>query len=140
MQQKAVEIATSEGASAWLTTLPLKHENFILNKQEFFDAVYMRYAWRMKRLPIKCACQSNFSLDHALSCHLGGFTIQRHNNIRDVIGNLLKEVSHDVVIELILMDATKESSDLPRSSIKGNEARVDVSANGFWLRYQRAFF
>ena len=44
MQQKAIEIAKSEGASIWLTTLPLKDENFVLNKQEFFDALYMRYA------------------------------------------------------------------------------------------------
>ena len=53
---------------------------------------------------------------------------------------MLKEVCHDVSIEPQLMDASKESSDLPSSSIKGLEARADISANGFWLRYQRAFF
>ena len=51
LQQKAVEISRYEGASAWLTTLPLKDENYVLNKQEFFDAIHMRCAWEMKRLP-----------------------------------------------------------------------------------------
>ena len=141
IERKAVEIAQLEAASSWLTTLPLKEENFVLNKQEFLDAICMRYAWQMKRLPAKCACQVNLTLDHALSCHLGGFTIQRHNNIRDVTANLLREVCHDVSLEPTLLDASSESKDLKQaSSFKGCDARADVSANGFWIRYQRAFF
>ena len=68
-------------------------------KQEFFDAIFMRYGWQMKRLPVKCACQASFSIEHALSCHLGGYIIHRHNNIRDALATMLKEVSHDVKIE-----------------------------------------
>ena len=39
-----------------------------------------------------------------------------------------------------LIEATTESEDLPLSAIKGNEARADFSNNGFWTRFQRAFF
>ena len=38
-QLKANNIATRDGASTWLSSLPLKHERFSLTKREFFDAV-----------------------------------------------------------------------------------------------------
>ena len=64
----------------------------------------------MIRLPVKCACHSNFSIDHAFSYHLGGFTTQRHNNIRDLVGDLLKEVCHDVEIEPTLLMLLKKAT------------------------------
>ena len=141
INQKALEIAASQGASSWLTTIPLKNENFVLNKREFVDAIHMHYGWEMKRLPIKCASSANFTIDHALSCHLGGCVIQRHNNIRDTLATMMNEICHDVSIEPQLIELSKEQScELPRSTVTGNEARADVSANGFWQRYQRAFF
>jgi len=94
----------------------------------------------MNRMLTKCTCQANFTIEHALSCHLGGFIIQRHNNIRDAIASMMREVCHDVKVEPAHIDATIESADLPASAIKGNEARADVSCNGFWMRFQRAFF
>jgi len=72
IERKALEIVTSHGASSWLTTLPLEEEYFVLNKQEFFDAIFMRYRWLMKRMLTKCSCQANFTIKHELSCHLGG--------------------------------------------------------------------
>ena len=41
-QLKANDIATPNGASIWLSSLPLKHESFSLTKHEFFDAVLLR--------------------------------------------------------------------------------------------------
>ena len=140
-EKKANDIARSEGASIWLTTLPLKEENYVLNKQEFSDGLYMRYMWELKNLPSNCARDAKFTLEYALSCHLGGYIIQRHNNLRDLAAILMKEVSYDVRVEPALLEVrANEIEDLPKSAIKGNEARADVSANGFWLRYQRAFF
>ena len=95
----------------------------------------------MRRLPVKCACQASFSIERALSCHLGGYIIHRHNNIRDALATMLKEVSHDVKIEPALLELTRtDSADFQKSAICGNEARADVSSNGFWTRFQRAFF
>ncbi|XP_066925323.1 uncharacterized protein [Clytia hemisphaerica] len=48
---KAIDIACSHGASAWLSSLPIKSEEFSLTKREFFDAIYLRYGWDMKNLP-----------------------------------------------------------------------------------------
>ena len=42
-QLKANDKATSDGASVGLSSLPLKHERFLLTKCEFFDAVLLRY-------------------------------------------------------------------------------------------------
>jgi len=123
-----------------LSTMPLKDENFVLNKQEFFDAVYMRYAWELKRLPERCACIPKFTAEYALSCHIGGYIMHRHNNVRDLTSQLLKEVCYDVRSKPVLLDPLKELDDLPKCAIQNPEARADISASGFWLRYQRAFF
>ena len=42
-QRKANELSCMKGASSWLTSLPLKAENFVHNKREFYDAIRFRY-------------------------------------------------------------------------------------------------
>jgi len=58
----------------------------------------------MKRMSTKCACQENLTIEH-------GFITQRHNNIRDAIASMMREVCHDVKVEPALIDATIESAD-----------------------------
>ena len=48
-QLRANDVAQMKGASAWLTSLPLRDEGFVLNKREFFDAISLRYKWDLKR-------------------------------------------------------------------------------------------
>ena len=69
-------------------------------------------------------------------------SFRRHNNLRDLGANLIREISHDVRVEQPLLEVSpQETTDLPKSAIKGDETRgADFSANGFWRRYQRAFF
>ena len=139
-ERKANEISQSEGASIWLSTLPLKQENYALNKQEFVDALYLRYNWELQNTPLLCACKAKFSLQHSLNCHLGGYTIARHNHVRDLLAPILKEVCEDVQTEPPLLPAEQESNDLRSSAIKSEEARADISGRGFWQRYRKAFF
>ena len=47
-QLRANDLATMKGDSSWLTTLPLKSENFSLNKRQFYDALSLRYRWTPK--------------------------------------------------------------------------------------------
>ena len=49
-QWKVNDIATSDGASIWLSSLPLKHERFWLIKREFLDAVLLRYGWELRNV------------------------------------------------------------------------------------------
>ena len=136
---KANDIAQSNGASIWLSTLPIKEENFNLNKREFFDAIYLRYKWDVKNFPAKCACQQRNSIEHALSCHLGGYIILRHNEIRDVTAELVNEICKDVKVEPLLQPLNNDNGNLQKSAISSDEARADLSMLGFWQRGQRAF-
>ena len=42
-QRRANDLTMMKGASSWLTILPLKSENFDLNKREFYDVLNLRY-------------------------------------------------------------------------------------------------
>jgi len=60
------------------------------------------------RTPTHCACDSSFSVDHALSCSKGGFPSIRHNEVRDLTAELLTEVCHDVEVEPHLQSLNDE--------------------------------
>ena len=127
------------GASTWLTTLPLKEEGYCLNKQQFWDLIRLRYGWELTRTPENCECGAQFNLQHALSCMKGGFISIRHNRIRDITANLLKEVCKDVRLEPRLQPLTGEEFSQATTNTS-DEARCDVSARGFWTTSQVAFF
>ena len=118
---RANDLAQMKGASNWLTSLPLKDENYILNKREFFDALAIRYRWKLKRVPSICACGKRFDMDHAMSCLKGGFIHQRHDIIRDTLAKFFSEVCTDVEIEPTLIPLTGEV--LPKSTKSSDDAR-----------------
>ena len=49
---RKVNTAQETGASNWLTCLPIRAKGFSLNKQEFVDAVTLRYGWREFPIPV----------------------------------------------------------------------------------------
>ena len=138
-RRKLHEISLEKGASVWLTTLPLKDEGFQLDKQAFWDLMKIRYGHQLSRLPERCACGAAFDLQHALSCKKGGFVTQRHNSIRDTTARLLTEVCKDVRVEPLLHPLTGETLQ-ERTANTSEEARLDISARGFWTSGQKAFF
>jgi len=71
--KRAKELASEKGASSWLTALPITDHGFCLHKGAFCDALCLRYNWIPPLLPSNCVCGSSFQVDHALSCHCGGF-------------------------------------------------------------------
>ncbi len=115
-ERKTNEIPCSDGAS-----IPLKSEHFNLTKREFYDGVRLRYERTLKNLPLDCVCQAKFSVEHALSCKIGGFVTLSHNEMRDLTSDMLSSVCKDVCKEPCL------------------ELRADFSARGFRQRTQRAF-
>ena len=68
----------------------------------------------------------------------GGFVHRRHDEVRDLFASLLKDVCHDAEVEPHLQTLTGDV--LTSSANSCDEARLDVSARGFWQRGQRAFF
>ena len=138
--QKAVNLAKEKGASTWLTALPLKEYGFALHKAAFHDAMALRYGWTPTNLPTKCDCDSNFTVDHALSCVKGGFPSIRHNEIRDLTANLLTEVCNDVRIEPDLQPTSPDQLSGATANAQDG-ARLDISANGIWGgRFEKTFF
>ena len=136
--QRALDLATGKGSSAWLTVLPLQDLGFDLNTREFHDAVKLRYDWPVEDIPSTCACGEAFMIDHSMICKLGGFITQRHNELRDLKAEFLSMVCSDVEIEPVLQDISGEH--LNRGSNKAQDARLDIHARGFWERHRSAFF
>lgn len=138
-QLKAIELAGERGASAWITTLPLKEFGFSLHKRAYRDALCLRYDWPPQALPATCVCGAHFSVEHALSCPRGAFPIIRHNEVRDLTASLLTEVCHDVRIEPELQPLEGESMSYATANTSQG-ARLDVAASGFWGgRFERSF-
>ena len=139
MDKKRQNDANKEsGASNWLTSLPLKDQGYALNKQQFWDALRIRYNWFIPRLPAECACGAKFDVSHALSCKKGGFVSMPHNEVRDITGKLMDEVCIDVRKEPMLLQLNGEPL-YHQSANRRPEARLDISANGFWTPGQRVF-
>jgi hypothetical protein len=135
-----MDCAQEKGASSWLTALPLEEFNLTLHKGAFRDAIALRYGWQPINVQSKCACGRSFTIDHALSCPMGGFPTIRHNEIRDFTANLMSEVCHDVCVEPTLQPVTGEVLN-GASGITDDGAKLDVAANGFWGgRHERAYF
>ena len=62
----------------------------------------LRYGWLPHRLPGKYECGSSFSVDLAFNCPKGAFPTIRHNELRDLTGNLLAALCPDVRVEPVL--------------------------------------
>ena len=135
---KLIELSSEKGASSWLTSLPLKEYGFCLNKQEFMDAIAMRYNFKISDVSKKCACGETYTINHCLTCKKGGYVNIRHNVVRDTTHELLTEICKDVRIEPALQSVTGEI--LPPGSNVKDGARSDVCALSFWTPLRRAFF
>ena len=137
-QKKQLQLNQQKGASAWLTALPIQEHGFHLAKRQFWDAIRLRYGWPLTNTPSSCACGKTFSVAHALSCHLGGFTSIRHNELRDLTADLLQQACHDVTTESQFEPLTGEGF-TARSANTAQEARLDVSAQGLFTPHPNVF-
>ena len=139
--KRALEFAQEKGSSLWLTTQPSQEHGCFLNRQEFKDALSLRYSWEVKGIPKFCACGQENNTDHCLTCKKGGFVNLRHNALRDTEAALLKEVCHDVRLEpgLMPIENTDDFFALASTSVEEN-ARLDISARGVWSSMDKVFF
>ena len=61
----------------------------------------------------------------------------RHNEVRDITSRLMGEVCKDVRVEPSLLELGGE--ELNRQANRTKQARLDISATGFWIPGQRVF-
>ena len=65
--QRAMNLNSVMGSSAWLTVLPLQDQGH-LNKQEFWDVLHLHYGLKLINAPSHCVYGSPFTPDHAMIC------------------------------------------------------------------------
>ena len=80
---RQLELCSEKGVSCWLTSLPLKEYGFSMNKQEFHDAIALRYNFKISDMSGICGCNQKNSVNHSLICKKGGYVALRHNSLRD---------------------------------------------------------
>ena len=138
-QQCMTAIAAEKGVSSWLTCPPRSDHHTVLNKSDFRDAVCIRYGYLPADCPTACACGADTSLSHSLTCPMGGYPMARHDEVRDLLAGVLRDVVPDVETEPSLIPLDGE--DLAgRTANRSDGARLDIRARGFWTRQQDAFF
>ena len=134
--KRCMALNKEKGSGSWLTALPLKDHGFCLNKQEFRDAVSLRYGWRIQNTPQYCACGAPNDINHTLICAKGGFVSMRHNALRDLNAELQQEVCKDIIIEPCLLPINSEEV----SGTSANRAAPDISSRGLWSTFERTFY
>ena len=131
-RQRALKRATS-GTSSWLTSTPLERFHFDLSPYEFKDGLAIRYLRHPADLPACCdGCGAEFTLQHGLDCKKGGLVIQRHNEVRDCLGDIASEVWPSVIKEPIVREADHSSNDVG--------LRLDLGVRGVWSSQTEALF
>ena len=63
----------------------------------------------------------------------------RHNQVRDTIADVMKEVCHDVQLKPQLIAIENEEKSLSQHSRTAENARLDVLARGVWALFDRTF-
>lgn len=101
--------------------------------------MYIRYGWTLPDLPTTCPCGHAYSLQHALDCALGGFRTIQHNEVRDVIAQVMRDAGLTVETEPLLQKLSGEAFEL-KSTNKEDDARSDIKATGFWRAMRQAYF
>ena len=98
---------------------------------EIRDALCMRYGWTPENIPTHCTDGEPFTVEHALSCTRGGYVALRHNELRDLFADLLRETSTNVSVEPELQPPSGEVFQAA-SAVVSDGARLDIKASGFW--------
>jgi hypothetical protein len=111
-------------SSAWLSVLPLAWEGFDLSGEEFRDKLNMRHGRAPLNMPSKCdGCGEHFTIEHALSCKVGGNVKHGHDQLRDQTAFLLGLGFSGVRTEPCTLDRSKLGR-LTNSSSSHKSART----------------
>ena len=134
------DISNETGSSNWLSVIPMREFNYVLNKQQFWDSIRLLYGWPIPGLPVSCSCGEGFNVQHAMSCKNGGFVTLRHNEGRYITATLLSDVCKDLELEPSLLTLNGEQHTMRKTAETNDEVRFDICARSFWVSGQRAFF
>jgi len=85
------------------------------------------------RMPTMCdGCEAAFTLNHALDCKKRGLITQKHNEVRDALGDIAALACKEVVREPVVREADE---------IRGVSAQVaDFGVRGVWQPQTEVLF
>jgi hypothetical protein len=134
----------AKSTGAWITAMPDALNGTVLSSDEFRDSLRLRYGLRPTNLPITCdGCTKSFSVEHAMSCKVGGLVLLRHNDVSGEWHRLCAQaLTPAAVTDEPLIHSGRELQ--VRANGEGQEAvpetRGDVAAHGFWKRGATTIF
>ena len=85
--------------------------------------------------PLSVFVEKKNDVEHALTCPRGGHVIFRHNRLRDVNAESLRQVCYNVEVEPELLPV--KSTDFKVIGKNALRARLDIAANGLWGPFQK---
>ena len=139
-QQMLVTISAEKGVSTWLTCDLSWLSGSVLEKSDFRDALCILYGYALEGLPLHRVCGGSMTTSHALTCPSDGYPSARHNEVRDIICNVLREVLTDVETDPRLLPLDGEADFTLRTANTSPEALLDIRARCFWSRQQDTFY
>ena len=96
----------------------------------------MRYHKPLVQMPSVCdGCGAEFSVDHGLNCPKGGNVIERHNEIRDVTGQLASMAFSHVTSEPVVREASTARGERDHCGLV-----CDLAVRGVWHPQTEALF
>ena len=134
-----MSLAQGHTVSSWLVALAISRHGFALSHGDFGDALHLRYRLLPPHLPSHCTDGEPFTVEHALTCMGGRFIALRHNEVRDLLGELLAETCHHVSTELPLQGRRVEVFRSP-SAITVDNNRLDLKVGGFGVHDAKSHF
>ena len=95
----------AKSAGIWLSCIPSRLNGTELSAEEFRDNLRLRYNLKPLFMPEKCdGCGAPMTVEHALSCKVGGLVHICHDDVADEFGHLCalalkpSRVTHEPVI------------------------------------------
>ena len=146
-------LETACEAGAWLTALPRRMNGTEMCDLEFRDALRLRYNFRPLGLETVCdGCGGKFSVDHAMSCKLGGLVSRRHEAVKQEFIHLGKLAFGQSRVtdepKIFYGRGVRTPAGATAAALRGGgdggtagmEARGDIAIDGFWKSSMTAVF
>jgi hypothetical protein len=87
--RELLRMERAAAAGIWLTCFPSRFHGTELSCEEFRDNLRLRYNLNPLSMPSVCdGCGAKMSVEHALSCKVGGLVHIRHDDVADEFGYL----------------------------------------------------
>jgi hypothetical protein len=92
--KRAFKREVEHHTSGWLTALPSRDHGLALTANEFKDGLALRYGWQPVNVSRRCTgCNKPRTIAHAQSCDVGPMRIQRHDYLKQLLANCLKQAT-----------------------------------------------